>query len=389
MTADVIREMLGEAGVVLDGPNPWDIQVHDNRWYSRVLNEKNLGLGESYMDGWWDCGRIDEMICRVLRNGLKERLSGNLGYLFRFLPTILFNLQSHGRSHQIAERHYDLGNDLFFAFLDSRHQYSCGYFEGTDDLDQAQRNKMALICSKLNLSSKDHLLDIGCGWGGLARYAAEQYGCAVTAVNISKEQMRYARESCQGLPITFLEEDYRTLTGQFDKIVSVGMFEHVGRKNYGTFMEVAHRSLKTDGIFLLHTIGCNISRINCDPWINRYIFPNSALPSLQQITRAAENRFVVEDVHNLAPHYEKTLLAWNSRFQQAWLQLQGRYDARFKRMWEYYLLCFAGAFRARTLQVWQIAMTRHGTGTPHPRCRMDRLEPGQPEVLDPVHLPPR
>lgn len=369
MVADTVRGLMKEAGIEIDGPNPWDIRVHDQRWYGRVVQDKNLGMGESYMNGWWDCERLDEMVCRLLRGGLEDKVRGNLRYLVRLMPAIFFNLQSRSRVRMIAERHYDLGNDLFFAFLDPYRQYSCGYFRDTDDLDEAQQNKMELICRKLNLAATDQLLDIGCGWGGLARYAAERTGCTVTAVNISKEQLHYARELCKGLPVHFEDRDYRTIEGRFDKIVSVGMFEHVGRKNYRTFMKVVHRCLKDDGVFLLHTIGGNTSRKGCDPWITKYIFPNGMLPSTAQIAKAVERRFVIEDWHNLGLHYDRTLMAWNAKFQEAWPRLQTTYDERFKRMWEYYLLSCAGAFRARNIQVWQIVMTKSGVGPAQPRCR--------------------
>lgn len=370
MLANAVQKSLEQAGVTINGSQPWDIQVHDKRWFRRVLLEKNLGLGESYMDGWWDCERIDEMVCRLLRGGLEDQVKGGLRYLMRFIPALIFNLQSRSRSRIIAERHYDLDNELFLSFLDGNLQYSCAYFDDTDDLEEAQRKKLELIARKLRLSKEDHLLDIGCGWGGLARYFAQTYGCRVTAVNISRQQLHHAQKICAELPVKFHDCDYREIDGIFDKIVSVGMFEHVGRKNYRTFMKVVHRSLKESGIFLLHTIGGNISSDNSDPWINKYIFPNGMLPSQKQIADASENLFVIEDVHNLGPHYEKTLMAWNSRFQEAWPHLSRKHDSRFKRMWEYYLLTCAGAFRARNIQTWQIVMTKVGYGTPQPSCRV-------------------
>lgn len=370
MLARKFSEMLEPAGIRIDGTDPWDIQVHDRRWFRRILREKNLGLGESYMDGWWDCPRLDELFYRLLKSGMEDRIRGGLLYLGRLLPGNLLNLQSKSRSRVVAEKHYDLGNDLFLSFLDSHQQYSCGYFQVTDDLEEAQRRKLQLIAEKLDLSPGDHLLDIGCGWGGLARYAAQHYGCTVTAVNISQEQLRHAQQSCKDLPVHFRDCDYRAISGRFDKIVSVGMFEHVGQKNHRTFMEVAHRCLKDDGVFLLHTIVGNTSKTCCDPWINKYIFPNGVLPGMRQIARATDRLFVVEDVHNLGPHYDKTLMAWNERFQKAWQQLKGCYDTRFKRMWEYYLLSCAGAFRARNIQLWQIVMTKFGFGRRQPECRL-------------------
>ncbi len=364
----MVERLLSEAGVRINGPDPWDIRVHDERFFTRALKDKSLGLGESYMAGWWDCARIDELICRLLKENLDEKISGNLRALLFFISARLFNRQSPSRAGIIARRHYDLGNDLFFSFLDPYNQYSCAYFHETEDLAEAQKKKLDLICRKIHLRQEDHVLDVGCGWGGFARYAADHYGCTVTAVNISEEQIRYARESCKSLPVKILREDYRQIQGSFDKIVSVGMFEHVGQKNYRTFMKVVRRCLKERGIFLLHTIGSNASRVNGDPWVNRYIFPNGMLPSIAQIGRAAEGLLVIEDIHNLGPHYEKTLLHWNDRFQAAWHRLSGRYDQTFKRMWEYYLLSYAGAFRARSIQVWQIVMTKVGT-TGQPWCR--------------------
>ncbi len=363
----IIEQFLAEAGIRINGPNMWDIQVLDERFYARVLKSGSLGLGEAYMEGWWNCARIDAFICRLLKARLDERISRNLRTFLSYLSARLFNLQSVARAGIVARRHYDLGDDLFFSFLDPYNQYSCGYFLGTDDLAEAQRKKLELICRKVALKRGDHVLDIGCGWGGFARYAAEHYGCTVTAVNISEKQVQYAREYCENLPVTILQEDYRTVRGIFDKIVSIGMFEHVGWKNYRAFMEVVHHCLKENGIFLLHTIGGNASSKDCDPWIKRYIFPNGVLPSIVQISKAAEDLFSVEDIHNLAPHYYKTLLSWNERFQGAWSRLAEKYDHVFKRMWEYYLLSCAGAFRARHIQVWQIILTKEGAI--QPLCR--------------------
>ena len=357
--SQLLESMLNQAGVTINGPHPWDLHIHDDRFLARLMREKSLGLGESYMDGWWDCERVDQLIYRLLRIDIEELVAGKFARLFRMLPRSLLNRQSKKRAMEVADQHYNLGNDLFFSFLDPYKQYSCAYFKETDQLEQAQLNKMALIANKLHLSAQDRLLDIGCGWGGLARYTAEQFGCRVTGINISSEQLKEARASCADLPVQFREVDYRTLNEPFDKIVSVGMFEHVGWKNYRTFFEVAHRCLTKEGRFLLHNIGRNTSvRGIADPWVSKYVFPNSMLPSLAQIAKAVEGLFVIEDVQNIGPHYDPTLMAWNQRFQQAWPTLEARYDQRFKRMWEYYLLSCAGAFRSRSIQLWQTVMTR-------------------------------
>ncbi len=363
----IVEEMLARVGVQVNGSKPWDIRVNDDRMYGRILRDKNLGLGESYMDGWWDCPRLDDFIYRILSERLDEQAPGGLKLLVPVVQAFLFNRQSKTRSQIVAEKHYDLGNDLFTSFLDPYNQYSCAYFNGANDLNQAQLNKMDLICKKMGLRPEDHLLDIGFGWGGFAKYAAEHYGCTVTGINISTEQVQYAKEFCKDLPVHILHCDYRDVEGTYDKIVSVGMFEHVGVKNYRTFMEAAYRRLKPGGVFLLHTIGGNESEIRTDPWISKYIFPNGILPSIAQISKACEGLFVVEDLHNLGPHYDKTLMAWNDNFQRAWPSLSAKYDERFKRMWEYYLLSCAGGFRSRYIQLWQIVLTKYGT--PQPECR--------------------
>jgi cyclopropane-fatty-acyl-phospholipid synthase len=363
----LIEELLTTTGIAINGRNPWDILVKDDRTFSLIFQDKNLGLGESYVAGWWDCQRLDEFFCRILKARLDEKIKTSYKFLLHTLSASLLNMQSKKRARMVAECHYDLDNDLFTSFLDAYNQYSCAYFDKTADLADAQVKKMELICKKLNLQRNDHVLDIGCGWGGLARFMAERYGCTVTAINISQEQIQYARDFCKNLPVRILRCDYRDLQGQYDKIVSVGMFEHVGQKNYKPFMRAVQRCLKTNGIFLLHTIGGNESDVQCDPWINKYIFPNGMLPSVAQLSKAIEGLFVMEDLHNLAPHYEKTLLAWHENFQKAWVTLRHKYDDKFRRMWEYYLLSCAGSFRARHIQLWQIVLTPYGV--PQPPCR--------------------
>ena len=378
-----IVEQLASCGITLNGSAPWDIHVLDERWYDRVALEGSLGLGESYMDGWWTCDQIDTMVSRLLRNGAEQAVTGGLRQRIRNASGILFNLQSRARARKIAEQHYDLDNQLFFSFLDDYKQYSCAYFDGVDDLSRAQQKKLGLIATKLDLRPQDQLLDIGCGWGGLARFVAEHHNCEVKGVNISKEQLSYARKWCEGMPVTFADMDYRSLQGRYNKIVSVGMFEHVGYKNYRCFMEVVYRCLEDGGCFLLHTIGCNRSKASADPWIQKYIFCNSMLPSIAQIAKATERLFIIEDWHSLGHHYDTTLMAWYGNFQAAWPKLRDRYDARFKRMWDYYLLSCAGAFRSRSIQLWQILMSKYDSAPliPSVQPNYSRHNP-QNRVLD-------
>ena len=320
------------------------------------------------MLGWWECERVDEFICRVVRSGAEGAVRGGIRLVAAMVPALVRNLQSLSRAGMVAEKHYDLGNDLFGAFLDPYRQYSCGYFLDTDDLAEAQLAKMRLICGKLRLKPGDRVLDIGCGWGGLARFMAEEYGCSVVGVNISREQIAHARKFCAGLDVEIRECDYRRMGGRFDKVVSVGMFEHVGGRNHRTFMESVARHLEPGGVFLLHTIGSNVTSRWCDPWISRYIFPNGDVPSAAQISAAAEGLFVMEDWHNLGPHYDRTLMCWLERFRAAWPELSDRYDETFRRMWEYYLQSCAGAFRARDIQLWQVVFTPEGAE--QPVCRL-------------------
>jgi len=365
----VIRELLEGTGIEINGSNPWDLQVHDDRLYERVLREVELGFGEAYMDGWWDCEAIDELITRILLADLPSKLKGNWRLMLHALQARLFNLQSRRRAFQIGERHYDLGNDLYQAMLDKRMNYTCAYWkEGVTTLDEAQEAKLELVCQKIGLEPGMHVLDIGCGWGCFAKYAAEKYGVRVTGVTVSKEQVKLGMEMCKGLPVELKLQDYRDVTGVYDRVISIGVMEHVGYKNYRTYMEVADRTLKDDGIAFIHTIGGNISSTKANAWTTKYIFPNGMLPSIAQLSKAMEGIFVIEDLHNIGPHYDKTLMAWHANFEAAWPELKKKYDERFYRMWRYYLLSSAGGFRARQSQLWQFVMTR--PGTPQPNCRV-------------------
>jgi len=242
--------------------------------------------------------------------------------------------------------------------LDEHMQYSCGYWKDATTLSEAQNAKLKLICEKLQLKPGMKLLDIGCGWGGLAEFAARYYGVSVFGVTISAEQQKMAQQRCEGLDVTILLQDYRDLHEQFDRIVSVGMFEHVGPKNYATYFDVVDRNLKPQGLFLLHSIGSNKTDDKVDPWINKYIFPNGRLPSVCQIAAASEPHFVMEDWHNFGADYDKTLMAWAERFHDSWPEISQRYGERFYRMFNYYLKACAGAFRARDIQLWQIVFSR-------------------------------
>jgi len=354
----IVNDLLSKAGVAINGPSPADPQIKNPDFYKRVLQQGSLGLGESYMDGWWECERLDLFFTNVLKAGLENQLPTHFKDTLRVLGARIFNLQNPKRAWMVGKEHYDLGNDLFSRMLDGYMQYSCAYWKDTDNLTDAQRAKLRLVCEKLQLERGMRLLDIGCGWGGLAEFAAREYGVSVTGVTVSAEQQKMAQARCQGLDVTILLQDYRELDDRFDRIVSVGMFEHVGPKNYATYFRVVDRNLKPDGIFLLHTIGSRKTDNNVDPWINKYIFPNGCLPSVRHIADASAPYFVMEDWHNFGADYDKTLMAWHARFMEAWPELADNYSERFKRMFSYYLNACAGAFRARDLQLWQVVFSR-------------------------------
>jgi cyclopropane-fatty-acyl-phospholipid synthase len=364
----ICESILEKADVEINGSRDFDINVKNSNFYRRVLAKGSMGLGESYMDGWWDADSLDEFFNKVLKAKLAKKIV-SFSLIMNVLKAMFFNMQNKKRSHKVAKEHYDVGNDLYEKMLGKRMQYTCAYWNGTDSLEQAQENKLEMICKKINLRKEDTVLELGCGWGGFAKYAAEKYSCSVTGYNISEEQVKYARESCKGLPVEIIKDDYRNATGKFDKVVSVGLCEHVGSKNYRNLMKLAHSRLKDDGVFLLHTIGRNTSSRITDPWIDKYIFPGGMIPSIKQLSSAFEGLFVVEDLHNFGPDYDKTLMAWFKNFDESWDKIKSNYSERFYRMWKYYLLSCAGYFRSREGQLWQFVLSKQGIPGGHKSIR--------------------
>ncbi len=360
-----MQQLLSLADVRIGGDRPWDIQVDDDRFYARVLAQSSLGLGESYMDGWWRTQSLDGLLFRILGADLDQQVR-TWGAVWDGLRSHLINMQSRRRSFTVGERHYDLGNDLYRAMLGKRLVYSCAYWHDRDgqplhDLDSAQEAKLDLVCRKLGLQPGMSVLDIGCGWGEALQFAAQRYGVSGVGVTVSREQAQFARELCAGLPVEIRLQDYRELDQRFDRVFSLGMFEHVGVKNYRTYFEVARRSLADpSGLFLLHTIGTNRSVHHTDRWIAKYIFPNSMLPSVEQIAKTTEGLFVMEDWHNFGTDYDRTLQAWRANVERAWPELDARYDERFRRMWRFYLAASMAVFRSRHAQLWQVMLSPRG-----------------------------
>jgi cyclopropane-fatty-acyl-phospholipid synthase len=357
---ELVRKFLDDCGVRLDGDRPWDVRVLDDAFYTRALARGRKGILDAYVDGWWDTERLDELTCRVFRAAPSLRAASLPVQLLDGLYSLFVNRQSRRGSRRVR-RHYDLGNDLFEAMLDRRLVYSCAYWRDADDLDRAQEAKLDLVCRKLALAPGMRLLDVGCGFGSLAAFAAERYSVSVVGVTLSAEQLKLGRERCAGLPVELRLQDYRDLPDErFDAVASLGMFEHVGYKNYATFFDVVRRRLAPHGLFLLHTIGGKLSQFTAEPWMTENIFPNSMLPSAKQIAAAAEGRLVIEDWHNFGIDYDRTLMAWYANFEAGWPSLQPVYGDRFYRLWKCFLLTCAGSFRARENQLWQVVFSPDG-----------------------------
>lgn len=359
---DTAAAILKKADIEINGSRPWDIQIHNEKLYGRVLAGGPLALGESYMDGWWDAEAVDQMIDQALRANLYKQVGINAETLMYIARSKLFNLQSRARAFQVGEEHYDVGNDLYKRMLGKTMAYTCAYWKDAQTLDEAQEAKLDLICKKIGLKKGDRVLDLGGGWAPFAKFAAEKYGAEVVVYTVSKEQAELGRERTKGLPVDIRLDDYRNAKGgPYDHVVAIGLMEHVGYKNYRTFMKVMHSQLKDDGFCLVHTIGGNLTATSSDPWFDKYIFPNGMLPSVSTFGKSFEGLFVMEDWHNFGAYYDPTLMAWFENFDASWPDIKANYSERFYRMWKYYLLSMAGAFRSRqNNQLWQVVLSKNG-----------------------------
>lgn len=366
----IIIELLEKAGIGINGQAPYDMLVHNDKLFESLSLDPELATGETYVEGWWDCQALDQLFCKLFKAKLDTVILSQPKFwqaaLYHYCHQLMysfFNFQTHQKALEVGEKHYDKGNDLFRAMLDKRMVYTCGYWQQASTLDEAQEHKLDLVCRKVDLKPGMKVLDIGCGWGSFAKYAAEKYGVHAVGITISREQLELGQELCKGLDVTLRFQDYRDLlklNEKYDAIVSIGMFEHVGYKNYSTFMKVVRHCLQPNGLFLLHTIGSNYKTKIATKWINKYIFPNGQIPSMTQIVREFEGRFIMEDWQNIGVHYDKTLMAWHHNFNANWETLKTQYDERFRRMWNFFLLLCAGSFRARENQVWQILLSING-----------------------------
>ena len=363
----VITELFALAGVTINGTAPGDIKVRDPRFFERVLRDASIGLGESYMDDWWETDALDVTITKILLGNLRQKIQGNWRLKVAAVKAAVFNLQAKGMAHKAIEAHYDVGNELYTRMLDPRMVYTCGYWKTAKDLTEAQEHKLDLVARKVGLQPGMRVLDLGCGWGGFASWAAEKYGCSVVGVTLSKDQVSLGNQLWKHLPVELRLQDYRDVTGRFDRVVSIGMMEHVGPKNYREVMRVIDRCMVDDGVALFHTIACNHSQVTATPFIDKYIFPNAVTPSLAQLGKAMERIFVIEDLHNIGPDYDPTLMAWWANFDRTYHEIAKTYDRRFYQMWKFYLLAAAGASRSRDGQLYQVVMTK--IGRKQPDCR--------------------
>lgn len=363
---EFIYSLADRAGITINGPNSYDVKIHNENFYDRLIKEGAIGFGESYMDGWWDCDDLADFLTRLFRANMLFQIK-NFKLIVHVAKSRVLNLQKISRAFEVGKKHYDVGNDLYKAMLDKRMLYTCAYWKGAKDLNSAQEKKLELICKKIELEKGMTILDLGCGFGAFAKYAAEKYDARVTGVTISQEQLKLGRELCKGLPVELELTDYRKVKGKFDRVISIGIMEHIGYKNYRTYMEKVNETLKDDGVAFFHSIGNNVSRTTGNAWVNKYVFPNAMLPSISQLGQSMEGIFVMEDWHNFGPDYDKTCVAWYDNFLKAWPKLSGKYDEQFKRMWVFYLLSCAAAFRSRLVQLWQVVMTKEGRE--QPSCR--------------------
>jgi len=359
-------------------------RLADRRIERQLVFDPQLALGEAYMHGRlvMQEGRIYELLALLLSNLQEKQLPRWTNGLaaVRYLLRRVSQFNPASRAKRNAAHHYDINGAIYDLFLDSDRQYSCAYFlPGVTDLDQAQLDKKRHIAAKLALEPGLRLLDIGSGWGGLGIYLAKIAQCDVTGVTLSAEQLRIARERAvkEGLGrcVRFEFKDYRQIEGRFERIVSVGMFEHVGINHYATFFRKVRDLLTDDGVALIHTIGRSERPAMTNPFIAKYIFPGGYIPALSELSAAVERSgLIISDLEILRLHYAETLRAWRERFLAGWDAAAAILDATFCRMWEFYLAASEAAFRYQNLVVFQVQLERRLSTLPQTRDYIGEAE---------------
>jgi cyclopropane-fatty-acyl-phospholipid synthase len=359
-----VRRTLASADIEIGGTRPWDLRVHDRAFYARLARNPTFQLGETYMDGLWDCDALDVFVEKLLASGVAGSRERSGMFHLRNAWARVRNRQSRARAGEVATAHYDLDLEIYRGMLDDTLTYTCGYWRDAASLGEAQRAKLGLVCAKLDLRPGETFLDIGCGFGGLAAYAAEHHGAIATGITNSRQHYEVAKALHPD--VEYLLLDYRDLPAlgrRFDKIASIEMIEAVGPSNFETFMRVAHACLVDRGRFLVQCFISNTSQFVCNEWFDRYIFPNGVSPSFAQLARATESTFgAPKDSHDLGAYYPPTLLAWDANLTATWSRLARTYDARFRRMWQFYLRSLAGVFRAEDLRLCQLVYAKGPVG---------------------------
>lgn len=374
---EILQRLFSQADIRFNGDRPWDPQIINPQVLKRALRNGTIGIGDGYMAGEWECQQLDVLVEKVASLRFDKALKGNLINKLN-QGWEVFKVKARPDPYKVGRVHYDLGNFLFERMLDPQMVYSCGYWESAQTLEEAQRAKLKLVCEKLALKQGMHVLDIGGGWGALAKYMAENYGVSVVNVTVSKEQYEYANKTCSALPVENKLKKFQDITdeGIYDRVVSVGAFEHFRHRAYKEFMKVAHKALKEKGVLLLHTIGRDTSGVPKPDWITKHIFPESEIPNPSSVTRAYEDLFILEDWDNLGRHYAPTLMSWQKNFEEHWEEIKPTIcgePEQFKRMWDLYLLGSAGLFRAQALQLWQIVLSKKGLPSGYKRISTAKI----------------
>lgn len=352
------------------GPSvQWNIHSHDTM--KRIVTDWEYELGETYISGGWDVGKGElRELLGILRYNFQEIIPTGINKAIMLLQRLPQQWNRISKSRRHIKHHYDMDTELFRSFLDKDMHYSCAYFTNVShSLEQAQQDKCRMIAQKLLLKPGHTVLDIGCGWGSLAMYLAENHGVKVTGITLSKEQLKIAimRAEERGLNhlVNFQLIDYRKLDGNFDRIVSVGMFEHVGKPYFKTYFRNIKKLLKSNGVALIHTIGRSGPPGVTNPWIRQHIFPGGYIPALSEVTSSVEDSLlVITDVEILRHHYAQTLAAWYNRFRNRQEEIKTRYGEYFYRLWEFYLNICEISFKHSDLVVFQIQLSRSNNALP-------------------------